>query len=260
LAKLGATGAVQWVKGFGGAVEDAGEALALDSAGNVVLTGSFFQTITIGSSTYTSAGDSDIFVAKFDDKGTSQWARCFGGSHVKGSGSEIPTDIGYGVALDAKDNIYLAGQIHDAVDFGGGKVTAHGMEDAFLVKLDASGKHLWSKSFGGSSMDHAGSVSVSPSGQVVVSGGSCSSKLDLGGGPLKRSGMWDLFVGAFDASGKHLWSKGFGGVDNDIEAGAALDGSGNLLLTGFFFQTIDFGGGQLTSADRTDIFVAKLAP
>ena len=55
----------------------------------------------------------------------------------------------------------------------------------------------------------------------------------------------------------HLWSQGFGGGFLDIGLGIAVDGDGNVLVTGQFRDTVDFGGGPITSLGGDDIFVAK---
>ena len=55
-------------------------------------------------------------------------------------------------------------------------------------------------------------------------------------------------------------SERFGGTSDDIAYGVALDGSGNVVIVGQFQNTVDFGGGALTSAGDRDIFVAKYSP
>lgn len=62
---------------------------------------------------------------------------------------------------------------------------------------------------------------------------------------------------ALAAPGDHLWSKRFGGPNDQFAGSVAVDGTGNVLLTGAFAGTVDFGGGPLTSAGAYDIFVAK---
>ena len=60
----------------------------------------------------------------------------------------------------------------------------------------------------------------------------------------------------------HTWSKGFGGAPGygNIGHGLAMDASGNVLVTGFIGGTVDFGGGPVTSAGSSDIFLLKLHP
>ena len=59
--------------------------------------------------------------------------------------------------------------------------------------------------------------------------------------------------------GGHLWSKRFGDTGFDLGFGSAVDGSGDVVVTGSFDGTVNFGGGNLTSAGSKDIFVAKFS-
>src|SRR6185369_14395845 len=61
-------------------------------------------------------------------------------------------------------------------------------------------------------------------------------------------------------TGAHVWSKRFGGTADDYGYGLAVDPSGNVALTGSFRNTADFGGGPLTSAGGTDVFLASFTP
>ena len=119
--------------------------------------------------------------------------------------------------------------------------------------------HLWSKRFGSTSFDQGYGVAVDDSGNVVVTG-SFNGTVNFGGGGLNSAGSFDIFVAKFSgADGSHLWSKRFGSTYEDEGLGVAVDGSGNVVVTGYFWGTVDFGGGELTSAGSSDdIFVVKL--
>ena len=74
-------------------------------------------------------------------------------------------------------------------------------------------------------------------------------------------GMWgSLFVAKLDVDGHLLWSRSFDNADVGVGVGFAVDGSGDVLLTGTFRDTTDFGGGTLVSAGHGDIYVARLDP
>src|SRR6185503_17584415 len=86
---------------------------------------------------------------------------------------------------------------------------------------------------------------------------------DFGGGTLPQSGPMDIFVAKLDPSGSHLWSIGFGGLSSDGQikqpgdiatAVAAMPGGG-AVVTGYFSDVIELGGGLLFSAGITDVFV-----
>ena len=246
-----------WSKRLGSTGEDTGHAVAVDSNGNVVVTGFFQGTVDFGGGGLTSAGDLDSFVAKFSGAdGSHLWSKRFGSTDF---------DRGDEVAVDGSGNVVVTGLFEGTVDFGGGGLTSVGRydrHDIFVAKFSgANGSHLWSKRFGSADFFDAGvGVALDSSGNVVVTGW-FTGTVDFGGDNLTSAGIDDVFVAQFSgADGSHLWSKRFGSTGNDEGLGVAVDGSGNVVVTGYFTGTVDFAGGGLTSAGNSDIFVAKLAP
>jgi hypothetical protein len=208
------------------------------------MTGYFSGTVDFGGGPLTSAGGDNIFLAKFDASGTHLWSQGF------------RNQWGYSVALDSSGNVVMTGFFVDTVDFGGGPLTSAGGQDIFLAKFDTNGTHLWSQGFGDGSDQIGQSVAFDPSGNVVMTG-SFWGNVDFGGGPLTCAGWSDIFLAMFDASGTHLWSQGFGDASIQFGRSVAFDPSGNVVMTGEFQGTVDFGGGPLTSAGWSDIFLAK---
>jgi hypothetical protein len=108
-------------------------------------------------------------------------------------------------------------------------------------------------------------VAVDPSGNVLVTGG-VTGRVDIGGGTLTTTGPaydvnYDIFVAKYSGvDGSYIWAKTFGSTSSEFGLGVAVDASGNALATGRFFDTIDFGGGALTSATGGDLFLLKLHP
>ena len=102
-------------------------------------------------------------------------------------------------------------------------------------------------------------VATDGSGNVVITG-LFGDTVDFGGGPLTSASHFDVFVAKYDGSGNHLWSKRFGDSLYEIGDSVATDASGNVVITGRFEGSVDFGGGLLTSAGYSDIFLAKYAP
>ena len=95
---------------------------------------------------------------------------------------------------------------------------------------------------------------------LVLVAGVFTGTVNLGGSPLVSAGGMDIFVAKYSPSGAHIWSKRFGGTSTDYGYGVAIDGAGNVLSTGYFQNSADFGGGPLTSAGRQDVFVLSLGP
>jgi len=117
-------------------------------------------------------------------------------------------------------------------------------------------EHIWSKRFGGTLGDFGNSVATDTSGNVLVTGAFYGT-VDFGGGNL-TSVFRNIFLAKYAPNGNHLWSKRFGDGGGEDGTGVTTDTSGNVLVTGNFDSTVDFGGGNLTSAGGSnDIFLAK---
>lgn len=241
-------GNLLWAKRFGDASDQYASAVAADPAGNILLTGGFSGSIDFGGGPLPSAVDSDVFAAKLDPAGERVWSLRAGGAGYQ---------IGYDVATDAQGNTALVGNFAGEVDFGGGPLSAVSPGDVFVVKLDANGKHLWSRRFGGPLGQVPYTVSFDPSGAIVFAG-TFYGTIDFGGGLLTSAGAGDIFVAKLDPSGQHAWSKRFGDASNQVAYSVATDPAGNVVLTGVCVGATDFGAGALEGGGGGDIFVVEL--
>jgi hypothetical protein len=106
---LDSTGTPQWLRPFSGVGTQLPLGVASDSSNNVVVTGAFAQSMDLGTGVLTSQGMNDIFLAKFDSSGTTLWAESFGASG---------NDIGYAVATDSENNVWICGSYSGTVNFG----------------------------------------------------------------------------------------------------------------------------------------------
>lgn len=255
LVKYGTDGKHQWSFAYGDKDDDLGRAVAVDWRGDVYLLGEYNGELDLGGGALKSVGNSDVLVAKFDAAGAHQWSRSFGHAF---------NDFGVGIAADRDGGVAIAGSFETAIDFGGGELKGAGKKDAFLVKLDGKGGHVWSKALAARDNDIGGAVAIDPFGNVAFAGWYWFD-LDAGGGALKSAGKDDVVVAKYSASGEHLWSKRFGGAETDFGRGLAFDGDGNLVLVGTFRKAVDFGGGELAWRDsgtvpRGDAYVARFGP
>jgi len=219
-----------------------------DHQGNMLVAGDFNGTMDFGAGPVTSYSQ-DAFFAKYTALGQLVWFRHYGG---------LIYNVGNGIAVDSADNVIVTGYYSSTVDFGGGALTNAGNVDIFVVKFTSGGTHVWSKRFGAANSDVGYKVAVDGSNNVVVAG-TFQYGVDFGGGVLTSAGSLDVFVAKYSGGGTHLWSKRVGGVNAEAVNGLALDGNGNVVMTGSFNGTVDFGGGVLTSAGGNDIFLVKYA-
>src|SRR3990172_9145046 len=174
-----------------------------------------------------------------------------------------------GVAVDGSGAVYVTGSFNGTADFdpGGGtlNLTSAGFTDVFVSKLDAAGGLVWARQLGGTDNDYGSGVTVDGSGTVYVTGTFYgTADFDPGESTFNRTsaGSSDVFVSKLDAAGDLVSPRQLGGTDDDRGLGVAVDGSGNVYVTGLFSATADFdpGGGisNLTSAGLTDVFVWKM--
>lgn len=82
--------------------------------------------------------------------------------------------------------------------------------------------------------------------------------MNLGWGTLTSAGDLDIFVATYTPWFGNTWRQAFGDTAIDWGTSIAADADGNLFITGLFHNTLDLGGGTLTSAGSEDIFLAKL--
>ena len=127
VAALSDAGKWLWVAQAGSVKDDTGFGVTADAAGNVYVTGEFEKTASFGSSTLTSSGEDDAFVAKLTSSGKWQWAL---------SAKGITALAGKGVSLDMKGGIYVTGAFSSKkASFGSVQVAGAARGDIFIWKL-----------------------------------------------------------------------------------------------------------------------------
>jgi len=254
LAKHDTQGKVVWARAAGGTNYDSANAIAVDVASNVFVTGVFLSpTISFGGRTLTNSGGGDVFVAKYDSNGGLLWAERGGGNDA---------DVGNGIAIDPAGNVYVTGDFYSGTArFGDLAITnTHpGSSDMFLAKYDTGGNILWARAGGGSDNDFGKGVVADGVNSVFVTGSFNSPITSIGGVLVTNIGGYDILLAKYDSSGNVLWAKGAGGSDGFEQAtGIARDDAGNVYIAGSFTAPIvAFDGAKLTNRGGFDVFVAK---
>ena len=236
-----------WSQRFGNTGGDIGYSVGTDPSGNVFMTGNFIGTVNFGGADLTTAGATDIFLAKYDAAGVHLWSKRFG---------DTSSENGFSLATNATGDVFVAGYFNGTINFGGANLVSAGNDDIFVAKFDAAGVHQWSQRFGGTGVDDAFSIAVDASGNVFV-GGQFSGTVNFGGANLVSAGLTDIFLAKYNSAGVHQWSQRFGGTSNDSVGWVAAGPSGVVVFTGYFQGTVNFGGSNLTSAGNLEMFVAK---
>ena len=256
VVKLDSDGNYQWEYTAGGSSSDKAWEITTDSSGNSYITGDFQGTSNFGGQDVSSAGGSDIFVIKLDSDGNYQWEYTAGGTVFGTSNTTLKSEGGRGIDVDSSGNVYITGYFDTVVDFGGGAVSSSG-KDIFVVKLDSDGNFQWVYNVLSTGDDLASSITTDSSGNSYITG-YFTNTADFGGGDITSNGGKDIFVVKLDSDGNYQWEYTAGGTGAEDSYSIASDSSGNILTTGYFSNTVNFGGGDESSSNSLSAHVLKL--
>jgi uncharacterized protein (AIM24 family) len=244
------TEAAPWpgTRQLGTPTPDSGNSVATDRAGNVYVAGITSEDLD-GAGGDPLFGGVDLFLAKFGPAGNLLFTRQLG---------TVSTDEATGVAVDGVGNVYVAGSTSGDLDGVGGDPLFGGV-DLFLAKFNPAGNLLFTRQLGTVSTDEATGVAVDGVGNVYVAG-STNGDLDGAGGDPVLGGT-DFFLAKFDASGNLLFTRQLGTTATDDDArGVAVDGTGNVYVTGSTQGDLDGTGVGDPLLGGTDFFLAKFDP
>ena len=248
VAKLDTNGNWRWITSAGGQGADIGDAITIDSKGDILVTGSFQSRAYFGSIGMLAAGRNDVFVAKLSSSGTWLWAKAFGGKE---------DDIGAGITVDVSNNVYVAGSFRVQAFFDRLPLTSKGSYDAFVLKLDSKGQRIWVKQFGSSNGDYAKSILLDAKGQLFVTG-IYQSRVTFGTVTHTAKGAEDIYLVSFDDKGQWLSVKVMGGRGSDEGVALSRNARGDILMTGNYQQQATFDHNTLASKGEQDLFVWKI--
>lgn len=253
LAQYDSTGTLVWARSAG--VEfanDEGTAVAVDNAGNVLVTGHSVLDTFAGVPV---ANVGRIFVAKYTSAGAEVWA------HKAGSYSGGILDKGTGIATDNTGNVFVGGVFRSPVaTFGIGTFTNYGNADTFLAKFDAAGTLQWARQAGGAGEDTASGVAVAADGSAYLVGAVAGNANFSGTNVTSVAGAAsDGFVAKYAGDGRVTWVRQFGGRGLSAARAVAVDAAGTVHVTGYFSGGVTFGTNTLRGISGSyDAFLARL--
>lgn len=262
--KLNSIGEYVWAKAIHDESETAGLSIAVDSAGNVVISGTFSGTVDFdpgpGQDLQSASGARDGFVWKLDANGQHVWVKTLSGSN---------SETGRSLAVDADGNVFVTGYFNGTVDFDPGPATfplsAAGEDDFFITKLDVNGELVWAKAIGGTSLERSNYIRLDGAGNLYLTGyfeGTADFDPGPGTGALTASGGSSAFIAKYNASGGYVWAKALSGNAETRGIAVGADAGGNVYTTGEFRGTVDFDPGPGTANQSSmgfaDFFIVKL--
>src|ERR1019366_6730173 len=205
------------------------------------------------------AGDTDIFVTKWNSAGTG----ILYSTYIGGSNRDAPQ----GIAVDSTGQAYLSGYTA-SIDFPVSSEAFQssyggGASDGFFAKLNAAGSQLvYATYLGGIGNDTAFAVALDPAANVYLTGQTQSSNFPVLNALQPSYSESAAFVVKLNASSQVLYSTYLGGTGSSIGTGIAADAAGNAYVAGYT-NAPDFpvtsNAYQLSNHGSYDTFVAKLS-
>lgn len=251
---------VEWAKSIGGTGNERANSITTDKAGNIILVGRFqspliqLDRLTLTKNTEDPAEVADIFVIKLDKNGNALWALRAGGK-----GDDHATSC----VTDEEGNIYVVGWFESKIlQFGDVMLTnkTEKGSDMYVAKFSPTGACMWAHNAGGEGGNGDYSTITLDKAQNVVVSGIAGLVMDFGGGVKLTHEKGGIYVAKYTNSGQLLWAKSPHGRGE--AQGVGSDPDGNILIGGFFVETISFDGLVLNSYSKEsgDAFVAKYSP
>jgi hypothetical protein len=255
IIKVNPQGVLQWVHagGDGGINQQprsAGNSLAFDRAGNVVMVGELSGVANYGNTQLVGPGNGRMFAVKYTPAGNVLWAKTYGTSQLANYGSSSANDV----AIDEFDNLYLCGSFSAIQQFGTVSLPSLNYNsDALLLKLDPLGEPLWASAgnlSGASPLGVSAFTSISyRAGKIKVGGYSEMTPLQYDSKPL---------VASYQANGHFAWSTNFNASNVAAVTKVLIDANQTSHVFGYFKNTLRVGTASFASYAQEDGFYVQL--
>lgn len=217
IVKLDRCGNIEWERSFGGTNYESARDVVQTTDGGYIVAGE--TNSTDGGVVAGFGGTKDIWILKLDATGTLLWQKRYGGSGL---------DIANHIHL-LNDGTFLLTASSSSND---GNITGNhgtaGYTDGVLMKLDASGNLLWSRCYGGSKNEELLDIEII-NGRTYIAGYANSTDGDIP--PQQKN--YDVWLLALDANGNKVFSKVYGGSQNDVAYSMTRGNNGSLTLAGY---------------------------
>ncbi len=215
--KLNKCGEIQWEKSFGGTNYESARDIVQTSDGGYIVAGE--TNSTDGGVVAGYGGTKDIWILKLNALGNLVWQKRYGGNGL---------DIANHIHLLNDGSFYLLASSSS----NDGNITGNhgtgGYTDAVVMKLDGSGNLIWSKCYGGSKNEEFFDMEII-NGSLYLAGFANSTDGDVP--PQQKN--YDIWLLALDANGNKVYSKVYGGSQNDVAYATTVGNDGTLTLAGY---------------------------
>lgn len=247
----GTDGSTLWARSFGDTDNDEAQGVAVDTSGDLYVVGFFKGTVDFGSGAVTAVAGSDAFIAKFAAAdGSTVWSRREGG---------VGDDLAKGIVYSSNGNLTYGVSSRSGtytVDAMNSITMPLGQTDIIVIQMAADGTFSWGKRLGGSSDDSFEDIATDSSNNIYLTGYFDGTANFGGANIVGQGGFADAFIAKLDSTGAHQASAGYGSDGFDAGESIAVVGS-SVYVTGYFQNTVSFGGPNVVSAGGTDVFAVK---
>lgn len=271
ITKYNNDGSYGWTRsyGSGATIFETAYASAVDNNG-AIYAGGFFYGANInfddtgGSDLHSATSRGSAVITKYNNDGSYGWTRTFGSANSEG---------GVNIALDSNNDVYTIGSFSNLIDFDGTAstdiISPVGNADAFITKYNNDGSYGWTFSIGSSGSNYVSpaNIAIDDSNNIYITGGFRETvDFDPGIGTANKTAQSptenDIFVAKYDSTGNFIWVRTFGAVGTDTASGVAIDGYGDVLISGMINGDTNFddtGGTDIKGPTSTsdEIFVTK---
>ncbi len=214
LLKFGPSGSLVWQRTWSGSQTDKGDSVAVDSSGNIYVSG---HTDRFGTGAF------EVLLLRFDTSGNLIWQRTWGVSGFEAQGLSV--------AVDSSGAIFVAGEV--------ALLSKPENPKGLLLKFGSSGSLLLQENWYGSAADVGQGIAIDPSGSIYIAGFTLVPKLLP---PQVSVTGSNVAILKLNSTGGPLWEKSWGGLaSTDGGLGVASDSSGNIYVTGIT-RNIDYSG------------------
>jgi len=214
---LAQTPPIQWQSSYGGSDRDYGYFIQQTADSGFITIGTTYSTDGQVTGNH---GYGDLWVTKLTATGALTWEKCLGSAFEdQGRCIQQTNDGGY----------ILTGWV--ATPFPSGDVTKTlGFADAWVVKLDDTGKIIWQQSYGGSQGDGGNRIQQTFDGGYIIAGSTNSTDSEVTG--FHGGTGTDFWVFKINDTGKLIWGKCYGGTKNDVATSIQQTPDSGYIIAG----------------------------
>jgi HYDIN/CFA65/VesB-like, Ig-like domain len=265
IAKYSTNGSILWAVHFGGVGPDVANGVTTDAQGNIYVCGAYASQCDFdagpGTDIHVPNGMTDAYVVKYNSSGMFVWATTFGGDSL---------ETLYDIAHDGSNAVYVIGSYQDTMSVIANnpitKVVSQGKKDLIIVCYNDDGTFKWVSTMGDIDDDEGTAITINPGGNLYIGGYTTKPVIE----PLRSTeGIYsgqlagDILLGARTSTGEYLWTVRCGGEGHEQVApgGIALDSYGDVYITGWFSDSVDFNpsseNAYKVSNGGFDVYMAK---